>query len=117
MNKIQDTLKQREIIEKAMDKAIQMQEKITEPFFTSQYPFLEDDFIDSLNKLINDYTDHENIITTLSSDNLILTDGNTVKVDSDGFPYVISTVEIKELNLKYDIIIYHHSEWDFYFNN
>lgn len=103
------------MIEGAINKAKELQEKLEEPFFTSSYPFLEEDFIDAFNELLTAHPESDGLFVT--KENLILTDGNILNVDSDGFPYVISNVEIKDIDLKFNLIIYHHKDWDFYFED
>lgn len=105
----------KDIIEGAINKAKELQEKIEEPFFTSQYPFLEEDFIDAFNELIN--TDPEAEGLSITKENLEIVDGDTFIIDGDGFPYVNSSITIKDIDLEVNFIIYHHTDWDFYFKN
>lgn len=105
----------KDIIEGAIKKAKDLQDKFEKPFFTSAYPFLEEDFIDAFNEVINAYPEATGLVIT--KNNLEIVDGNTLNVDSDGFPFIISTIKIKDIDLKVEFIIYHHYDWDFYFNN
>lgn len=115
--KMQDEFNQnfKDIIEGAINKAKKLQEKSEDPFFTSQYPFLEEDFIDALNELLNGNPESEGLLIT--KENLEITDGNTVEIDSDGFPIIYSSIKIKDIDVEVKFSIYHHSEWDFYFED
>lgn len=105
----------KDIIQGAINKAKDLQERLEEPFFTSQYPFIEDDFIEAFNELLND--DPEATGLSVTKNNLEIKNGMTFTVDSDGFPYVHSSIRIKDIDLTIEFIIYHHNDWDFYFKN
>lgn len=103
----------KDIILEGLNKAKELQEKTSEPFYSKEFgPSIDDDFMDALNKTL--FTD-ENKDLFISEENIesVLQD-NTLHIDGDGYPYVVYSIKIKDIPLIIDIQVYHHSEWDFY---
>lgn len=103
----------KDIIEEGLLRAKKLQDKLEQPFFTSQYPYLEEDFLDAFNEFILAHVDGIQI----TKENLIIKENDTFEVDSDGFPYLKSSIEIKDIDLTINFVIYHHTDWDFYLDN
>lgn len=102
----------KDIIVEGIDKVKKLQDNLAEPFYTNDYPDLNDGFIDALNEaLFND--ENEGIFISKENIESIIED-NTLNIDGDGFPYLNYSIKIKDIDLFIDIVVYHHVNWDFY---
>lgn len=114
----------KDIIIDSLTKAKNTQDTFEKPFYTNDYPDLNDgysndfpnlngDFLDALNEAL--FTD-ENKGIFISKDIIEeIVEDNTLNIDGDGFPYLNHSIKIKDIDLSIDIVVYHHNQWDFYF--